>query len=83
MAVLMKCGHSSNATRDGKPCCVICAGIIPGAYEIAEIQPDLTGRKAKCASCGKTKDSSINLPFFEYRPNCEFDDFYDGCRGWD
>lgn len=35
------------------------------------------------ACCCET-DSSIDLPFFEYRPNSEFDRFYCGCAmGWD
>ena len=67
---IMKCGHAANAEQilpDGTlvPCCVICAGIDPGAYEPAE-PPDLTGRTARCYCC-KTKPSSMNLPFFHYR----------------
>jgi hypothetical protein len=27
--------------------------------------------------------SSMNLPFFEYKANKEFDEFYCGCWGWD
>ena len=51
--VMMKCGHQAQGVdRDGKPVCVICAGVVPGAYEIAE-KPDLVGRKARCAYYGK------------------------------
>lgn len=75
---LMKCGHTANAeTFSGQPCCVIC-----GCTEIVE-RPSLKGRKAKCAYCGKIKDSDYNLPFFEYRPDREYDSYYCGCGGWD
>lgn len=43
----------------------------------------LGGRVAKCIDCGKTKPSNENLPFFERRPNKEYDIFYCGCYGWD
>lgn len=63
---MMACGHAANATRDGKPACVICWEINPGAAEVVE-SPDLTGRKARCADCGREQPSAFNLPFFEYR----------------
>lgn len=76
---MMKCGHASNAvTADGKPCCVICS-----CYEIAKSLPNLIGRKAKCGYCGKLTDSKTSLPFFEYRPEQEYDSFYCGCGGWE
>ena len=76
---LMKCGHTANAeTSDGKPCCVICA-----CFELAEKQPSLQGRKAKCSYCGKIVDSNYNLPFFEYKQEQEYDSYYCGCRGWE
>lgn len=81
---LMKCGHTANAVSNGKPCCAICFGIDEGATEIADTVPDLTGRKAKCFyGCGKIADSSYSLPFFEYKPNSEYDSYYCGCEGWD
>lgn len=81
--VLMKCGHSQNATTriDGedKPYCVICE-----CHELADFDSEiLNGRKAKCGYCGKIIDSNENLPFFEYRPKAETDSYYCGCRGWD
>lgn len=76
--VMMECGHSANATCDGKPACAICS-----CYKIAESSPDLTGRKAKCPYCKKTVTSNTDLPFFEYRPGHECDSYYCGCRGWD
>jgi hypothetical protein len=89
---LMKCGHTANAmsvSKNGKrePCCVIC-----GCYEVAETKPDLTGRFAKCSYRNKRngqphtdKDivpSSYDLPFFEYKPNEKYDEYYCGCWGW-
>ena len=82
MKYLMKCGHASNAkTADGKPCCVIC-----GCAEVvreAKGTEGLEGRKSKCPECGRIEDSHWGLPFFEYRPDEEFDQHYDGCRGWE
>ena len=81
--VMMKCGHAANAVdKDGNPCCAICAGYTPDAFIAADTMPDLTGRKARC-SCGKIVESNVNLPFFEYRPNAEYDSYYCGCWGWD
>jgi hypothetical protein len=80
---LMKCGHIANAKHNGKPSCVICAGIVEGALEIAEEQPSFEGRMSKCASCGKLTPTNSNLAFLEYRPTKECDLHYCGCRGWD
>lgn len=80
--VLMKCGHTANAETNGKPCCLICAPK-KEAFEVITNLPDLTGRKAKCTDCDNIVDSNWNLPFFEYRPNEEYDRFYCGCYGWD
>lgn len=64
---MMKCGHAANATKDDKPCCVICYGLTPGAGEIDSSPPNLGGRQARCPSCGRTQPSSPNLAFYEYR----------------
>jgi hypothetical protein len=83
---MMKCGHAANAkdTNTGAPVCVICVGIYPGATEVDDSPPDLTGRMAKCTYCKTTQPSDPEKrPFFEYRPNCEFDNYYCGCRGWE
>lgn len=77
---LMKCGHAANATTEGKPCCAICIGIDAGAEEIAET-PNLEGRKSKCG-CGKVISSNMNLPFFEYCSDKEYDHYYCGHGGW-
>lgn len=80
--VLMKCGHIANAKyNDGKTCCLICAPKRE-AFEAVEEKPDLKKRKAKCTDCGKITDSRWDLPFFAYRPDKEFDHYYDGCQGW-
>lgn len=81
---MMKCGHTANATyNDGKPCCIICLGIDPGATQIANTMPDLIYRMARCGYCGDTTPSSTNLPFFEYKPKQEYDSYYCGCGGRD
>lgn len=83
MPEMMKCGHTANAKHKGKPVCIICYGMNPGAEEVAETLPDLSGRQAKCPHCSSVVPSSFKLAFFEYRPNAEFDSYYSGCRGWD
>jgi hypothetical protein len=62
--ILLKCGCVANATKtmpDGtqKPSCFVHLCDEP----IENI--DLTGRIAKCASCGKIVESSYNLAFFQ------------------
>lgn len=84
MKPMMKCGHAANAVdKDGNPCCAICAGYTPDAFIVEDKEIDLTGRKARCLDCGSLKDSSPDLPFFEYRPDRKFDGYYCGCKGWD
>lgn len=65
---IMKCGHTAMAIDgEGRPYCVICHG--DPRSEIVDTPPDLTGRLAKCG-CGNTRESSIELAFFEYKgPN--------------
>ncbi len=85
---LMKCGHTAQGTdKAGKPACIICLFIHPGAREVEDNVPDITGRKARCSyyrgKCKSEVDSSFKLAFFEHRPNKEFDLYYCGCFGWD
>lgn len=83
MKPLMKCGHTANAvTAEGKPCCVIYAPS-EDSYTILLERPELTGRLAKCSDCGAVTDSKWRLPFFEYKPDKEYDEYYCGCYGWD
>ena len=79
---LMKCGHKPNATSNGKPCCVICAGIKSGHDEFGEII-DLANRECKCPMCKKIVPSDKHIAFFEFKPTEKYDEHYDGCRGWD
>lgn len=83
MNPMMKCGHAANATskRDGEvdlPCCAICV-----CFVVAEKQPDLTGRQARCSCFRKEPSDPQKLAFFEHRPESEFDSYYCGCNGWD
>jgi len=87
MTVMMKCGHTANATdaRTGKPTCAICIGLKEGAETVTEA-PDLTGRRARCLyyrSCSNEVDSDIELAFFGHNKDGEHDDYYCGCEGWD
>ena len=68
---IMMCGHVANSkcsAKDGVvfdpaiPSCVICDCI-----EVDENAPDLQGRIARCAHCGKEAPSSLDLAFFEFR----------------
>jgi hypothetical protein len=69
---MMTCGHTGMATHAGAhdglpanhPSCVIDAPN-PAACTPA-VAPNLDGRLAKC-SCGKTRPSSTELAFFEWR----------------
>jgi hypothetical protein len=87
MAYLMKCGHVSNAIdSNNKPVCGICIGMKKEHEEIEKLcigNEGLEGRKAKCSFCSKTVDSKWDLPFFEYSPNEEYDNYCCGCCGWD
>lgn len=77
----MACGHNNNARLYGtdEPCCAI-----DGCKEIMKDQPDLSKRLAKCPECNSSPvPSRPSLAFFEYRPEREFDSYYDGCFGWD
>ena len=86
----MKCGHRAQGINSaGKPVCVICIGILPGAEEPSSVVPDLAGREAFCRSCGAVRLSSIDLPFWErgrWRKGVmqmNQDSYYCGCRGWE
>jgi hypothetical protein len=54
MEILMKCGHSANSLAkpanyvgEPIPACVIC-----GCFDIAEVEPNLVGRRARCTYYG-------------------------------
>lgn len=87
----MKCGHADNAVlvqKDGSkiPFCAICnCGEI--AKEITESTEGLKERTAVClqhkSGGNKPVPSNWNLPFFQYKPNNQYDEYYCGCWGWD
>ena len=43
----------------------------------------IPGRVAECTYCHSMVLSETTLPFFKERPECDTDEYYDGCRGWD
>lgn len=77
--IMMRCGHVAMGRKleDNTPYCLIC-----NCSEVAEII-NVEGRKAKCSECGYEVDSSVDLPFFKYRPDHNTDQYYCGCWGWD
>lgn len=84
MKYLMACGCVNIAvTSDGKPACPIhdCLEI---KREIVSPTEGLEGRKARCSyHCGSESESKWTLPFFKYKPNEQYDEYYCGCFGWD
>ena len=78
--VMMKCNHASNGQEidnfgNIKPACCIC--------HLSDINTEfnedvLKGRSAYC-QCGREKNSELQLGFFEYRPDKDYDIFYCGC----
>jgi len=81
--IMMVCGHAATVNRrmpDGHdmPCCVICC-----CDETAMNQPVLDGRIATCVYGGSPVESAVTLPFFKYRRDCDTDQYYCGCFGWD
>ncbi|MFT8825188.1 MAG: hypothetical protein ABF536_04065 [Liquorilactobacillus mali] len=85
MNIIMKCGHTANGFKivDGKeiPCCIICECTEPS--EDQTMVKKLDGREAMCNYCGHKTQSKIDLPFFKYKLNEKYDEYYDGCFGWD
>jgi hypothetical protein len=81
--IAMKCGCTAHGTlqRKGEPAVVACA--VHDCTDVAEVAPDLTGRKARCRYGGNEVASSFSLAFFEHHPNAEHDSYYCGCYGWD
>jgi len=88
MKPIMKCGCVAmgscsrlNGVEYNPP---IPSCITHDCIEVAPAAPDLTGRVATCGlNCKSQRPSSLDLAFFEYRPNREMDSYYCGCRGWD
>lgn len=80
---MMKCGCAANGKCGDKDICVAHYSLTPdGAIEVPA--PDLSKRHAVCCYGQHGKIfSSVDLAFFEYRPNENFDRYYCGCYGWD
>jgi hypothetical protein len=79
-SVLMKCGCRGSATWKDGVCCPVHFPSIESTMIVES--PNLEGRKARCNGQAEV-DSSLDLAFFEYLPDKEFDRYYCGCRGWD
>lgn len=77
--IVMRCGHVANHKDfKGNPICSLCYGYDHNAKIINE-HVNLQGRQAKCSFCGKIKNSSLQLPFFQYTPFLSTDLYYCGC----
>jgi hypothetical protein len=63
--IMLSCGCCANSTCNGKPSCTTHFDIPGGVFPVEP--PNLEGRKARCAQCGNTSKSSLELPFFEFR----------------
>lgn len=83
---LMQCGHVANATNGkGEAVCVIC-----DCEKVVSECSGTKGLEGRFAICSQHKreintpvPSRWELPFFEYRPDKEYDLYYCGCYGWD
>lgn len=81
---IMMCNHIANGinSKTGEPVCVICN---ESRTRIDAVS--LSNREAVCVGCKYEKptraNSSVDLPFFKYRPDEETDSYYCGCWGWD
>lgn len=79
MSELMECGHLGyGKTMDNKPYCIMC-----DCDKVSDKVANLEGRIAKCSWCDNKKESSYKLPFFQYKPSKEYDEYYCGCGGWE
>lgn len=87
LSYLMKCGHVVHIREGDQPLCPICtqrttdAGFV--VKKVGQDNEGLAGREAMCTQCGKKTPSRWMLPFFHRRPDKKYDEYYDGCRGWD
>ena len=79
----MKCGHVVDKEHIKYDLCN-CTTIL------REVQTDIDGLEGRKARCYQHKggnpplvQSRWNLPFFNYRPDKETDEYYCGCWGWE
>ena len=83
MTQIMACGCAAQGTKTVAEQDVAC-GVVHNCTFTADVQPDLTGRKAVCNYRGhRPTDSRFTLAYFAYRPDQETDEYYCGCYGWD
>lgn len=77
---LMACGCVAQGDRivEGRKVGPICAVHLE---ERVAPSPHLTDRMARC-DCGAARPSSLKLPLFVYRAECETDRYYCGHAGW-
>ena len=99
---LMACGdYTHGKDADGNPVCVVHAGLAGHDADARTVapEPDLTGRKSACSSCGRVANSDGTaadgtrvwngpVPFLTVRADYDesagrLDSHYCGCRGWD
>ncbi len=86
---LMACGHISSGLyqdEDGNrlPVCIECAAD-PEKKILSKTKAE-GKRFARCGgTCHEIIESDPKLPFFEARPNKDYDLYYNGCNasGWD
>jgi hypothetical protein len=83
MSQIMACGCAAQGTKTVGDQDVACC-VVHNCDIAADVQPDLTDRKAVCTYSGhRPIDSRFNLAYFVYRPDQETDQYYCGCYGWD
>lgn len=78
---LMKCNCSNVGTYANKDNVMVPYCGLHRCFEVVP-DPDLTNRVSFCY-CGKSTKSKIDIAFFKYRPEKEYDEYYCGCHGWD
>ncbi len=77
--LICDCGEVADEPNlSGRMARCSCYGMIVGRKNETWYPQMMNGNR-----CGSIVPSSTDLPFFEYRPNFEFDKFYCGCQSWD
>lgn len=80
---IMKCGH---VVDEKHPKCDLC-NCTTILREVMNNTDGLENRKARCCQHKTSKPPEVpsrwDLPFFNYRPDKDFDEYYCGCWGWE
>lgn len=85
---IMKCGHVASVDdyEDKEPRCDLC----DCTEVVREVQNNTDGLEDRIALCMGHKGkgyaetpSRWNLPFFQYNPDKDYDEYYCGCWGWE